>query len=62
MLVDINAGVSVPLSVITCLGLFNLLGDQCKNLGSNMTSYERAKNLKKDSLLSSVDRSLNTDT
>lgn len=60
LLIGINVGVCGTLSVVTCLAMFNLLGDQCKNLGSNSTSYERAKNLKKDSLLTSGDRSLNT--
>lgn len=39
------------LSALFCLLLFSLLGDQLKNLCSNTTSYERAKNLSKSTLL-----------
>lgn len=51
-----NAIFSSVLSGLVCLMVFNLLGDQLVNLSSNSTSYERAKNLKKDSLLTSRDR------
>lgn len=49
----VNLGVCGTLAVLSCLSLFNLLGDQLKNLCSNSTSYERAKNLNKESLLTS---------
>ena len=42
------------LAAIVCILTFNLLGDQLKNLFSNSTSYERARNIKKESLLSTV--------
>ena len=53
-----NCIFSSILAVIVCILTFNLLGDQLKNLFSNTTSYERARNFKKESLLSTVnDRS-----
>ena len=53
-----NCIFSSILAVIICILTFNLLGDQLKNLFSNTTSYERARNFKKESLLSTVnDRS-----
>jgi hypothetical protein len=39
------------LSALFCMLLFSLLGDQLKNLCSNTTSYERAKSLRKSTLL-----------
>lgn len=43
--------VSSLLAGIFCFLLVSLLGDQLKNLFSNSTSYERAKNLSKSTLL-----------
>ena len=48
------------LSVIICISVFSVLGEQLKNLASNSTSYERAKNAtkkKKASLLTANQRS-----
>jgi len=50
--------VSSFLAAVLCLLMFSLLGDQIKNLVSNSTSYERAKNIrrnKQSTLLHSVD-------
>ena len=46
-----NMIVSSLLAGIFCFLLVSLLGDQLKNLFSNSTSYERAKNLSKSTLL-----------
>jgi hypothetical protein len=39
------------LAALFCTMLVSLLGDQLKNLFSNSTSYERAKSLRKSTLL-----------
>ena len=62
IIILVNAIFSTLLAVITCILLANLLGDQLVNIFSNSTSYERAKNLKKDSLLTSQDRHSLNDT
>jgi hypothetical protein len=49
-----NCIFSSILAAVVCILTFNLLGDQLKNLFSNSTSYERARNIKKESLLSTV--------
>ena len=59
IIILVNAIFSTLLAALTCLLLFNLLGDQLVNISSNSTSYERAKNLKKDSLLTQGRHSLN---
>ena len=46
-----NMVVSGLLAGLFCFLLVSLLGDQLKNLCSNSTSYERAKNLSKSTLL-----------
>ena len=42
------------LAGVFCFLLVSLLGDQLKNLCSNSTSYERAKNLSRSTLLEST--------
>lgn len=46
-----NMVVSSLLAALFCAMLISLIGDQLKNLFSNSTSYERAKNLHKSTLL-----------
>ena len=50
-LVLVNTILVCSLGILNMLGLFSLLGDQLQNLCSNSTSYERAKNLKKSTIL-----------
>jgi palmitoyltransferase ZDHHC13/17 len=52
----VNCIIATLLAVIAVLLLFNLLGDQLKNIFSDTTSYERAKQVQKESLLSAQDR------
>lgn len=46
-----NTILSSIIAAFFCFSLTSLLVDQCKNLFSNTTSFERAKNLRKSTLL-----------